>query len=75
MNTVPEIISAIKRLDNCELKDLALWFEAFIAEKTTKQNPDQPDFPHWRGYGRLPIGKNADDYLRLIRDGQDLPKS
>ena len=23
----------------------------------------------WRGRGQLPAGKNADDYLRLIRDG------
>jgi bifunctional DNA-binding transcriptional regulator/antitoxin component of YhaV-PrlF toxin-antitoxin module len=30
----------------------------------------EPDvFEKWRGRGRLPIGSNADDYVRLIRDG------
>ena len=26
-------------------------------------------FAKWRGRGQLPNGKNADDYLRLTRDG------
>ena len=26
-------------------------------------------FAKWRGRGHLPAGKNADDYLRLTRDG------
>jgi predicted DNA-binding antitoxin AbrB/MazE fold protein len=26
-------------------------------------------FAKWRGRGQLPAGKNADDYLRLMRDG------
>jgi predicted DNA-binding antitoxin AbrB/MazE fold protein len=26
-------------------------------------------FTKWRGRGRLPAGKTADDYLRLTRDG------
>jgi bifunctional DNA-binding transcriptional regulator/antitoxin component of YhaV-PrlF toxin-antitoxin module len=26
-------------------------------------------FEKWRGRGKLPAGTNADDYLRLIRDG------
>jgi AbrB family looped-hinge helix DNA binding protein len=30
----------------------------------------EPDvFEKWRGRGRLPAGTNADDYVRLIRDG------
>ena len=30
----------------------------------------EPDvFEKWRGRGRLPAGTNADEYLRLIRDG------
>ncbi len=28
-----------------------------------------PAFSKWRGRGHLPAGKNADDYLRLTRDG------
>jgi hypothetical protein len=27
-------------------------------------------FKKWRGRGRLPVGENADEYLRLIRDGE-----
>ena len=30
---------------------------------------DQDPFENWRGRGQLPAGKNADEYLRLIRDG------
>jgi bifunctional DNA-binding transcriptional regulator/antitoxin component of YhaV-PrlF toxin-antitoxin module len=26
-------------------------------------------FEKWRGRGRLPLGNDADDYLRLTRDG------
>ena len=33
-----------------------------------KQSANDP-FEKWRGRGQLPMGKNADDYLRLIRDG------
>jgi AbrB family looped-hinge helix DNA binding protein len=30
----------------------------------------EPDvFEKWRGRGQLPIGVSADDYVRLIRDG------
>lgn len=33
-----------------------------------KKSADDP-FEKWRGRGRLPVGKNADEYLRLTRDG------
>ena len=30
----------------------------------------EPDvFEKWRGRGQLPAGSNADDYVRLMRDG------
>jgi hypothetical protein len=30
----------------------------------------EPDvFEKWRGRGQLPTGSNAEDYVRLIRDG------
>ena len=32
-----------------------------------KAGPDA--FEKWRGRGQLPAGANANDYLRLIRDG------
>jgi len=36
-----------------------------VAWKTPASDP----FEKWRGRGRLPAGQNADDYLRLTRDG------
>jgi bifunctional DNA-binding transcriptional regulator/antitoxin component of YhaV-PrlF toxin-antitoxin module len=33
-----------------------------------KKSANDP-FEKWRGRGQLPKGKSADDYLRLIRDG------
>jgi bifunctional DNA-binding transcriptional regulator/antitoxin component of YhaV-PrlF toxin-antitoxin module len=33
-----------------------------------KKSANDP-FEKWRGRGRLPLGKTADEYLRLIRDG------
>ena len=33
-----------------------------------KKSSDDP-FEKWRGRGQLPDGKNADEYLSLIRDG------
>ena len=30
---------------------------------------DADPFEKWRGRGRLPVGKNAEEYLRLVRDG------
>jgi len=32
-----------------------------------KVEPDM--FEKWRGRGQLPVGANADEYLRMIRDG------
>ena len=32
----------------------------------------EPDVSEkWRGRGQLPVGTTTDDYLRLIRDGND----
>ena len=36
-----------------------------VAWKKSASDP----FEKWRGRGRLPAGTNADEYLRLIRDG------
>ena len=33
-----------------------------------KKSANDP-FEKWRGRGQLPMGENADEYLRLIRDG------
>jgi hypothetical protein len=31
--------------------------------------PPPQTFAKWRGRGSLPVGQNAEDYLRLTRDG------
>ncbi len=36
-----------------------------VAWKKSASDP----FEKWRGRGRLPTGKSADEYLRLTRDG------
>jgi bifunctional DNA-binding transcriptional regulator/antitoxin component of YhaV-PrlF toxin-antitoxin module len=36
-----------------------------VAWKKSASDP----FEKWRGRGHLPAGKSADEYLRLIRDG------
>ena len=36
-----------------------------VAWKKSATDP----FEKWRGRGHLPAGKSADEYLRLIRDG------
>ena len=41
--------------------------EAGVLVAWKKTEPDV--FEKWRGRGQLPAGTNADDYLRLIRDG------
>ena len=33
------------------------------------KKPGNDPFEKWRGRGRLPAGKNVDEYIRLIRDG------
>ena len=38
------------------------------SEELAALNPGK-NFAKWRGRGHLPAGKNADDYLRLTRDG------
>jgi bifunctional DNA-binding transcriptional regulator/antitoxin component of YhaV-PrlF toxin-antitoxin module len=37
----------------------------FVAWKKPANDP----FEKWRGRGRPPVGENADEYLRLILDG------
>lgn len=31
--------------------------------------PGKSVYQKWRGRGRLPVGRNTDEYLQLIRDG------
>ena len=39
--------------------------DLLVAWKKSNTDP----FEKWRGRGRLPVGKSADEYLSLIRDG------
>lgn len=67
-----EIIEQIKGLPANERAQVA----KFVAEqddtwihKSFKQGMADAAFAKWRGRGHLPAGINADDYLRLTRDG------
>jgi len=36
---------------------------------TARKKVAEDVFEKWRGRGKLPAGKNTDDYLHIIRDG------
>ena len=38
-------------------------------ETVLSDTPPPQAFAKWRGRGSLPVGQNAEDYLRLTRDG------
>jgi hypothetical protein len=66
-----EIIEQIKNLSASERARVAKFVveqdDSWIPE-SFKQGMADAAFAKWRGRGRLPAGKNTDDYLRLTRD-------
>lgn len=66
-----EIIEQIKALPPTERAQVTKYVvehdDSWIPESFKKGMADAA-FSKWRGRGRLPAGKNADDYLRLTRD-------
>ncbi len=46
-----------------------LEFEAQEGKLIATKKLSEDIFEKWCGRGKLPIGKNTDDYLRLIRHG------
>src|SRR2546428_820210 len=70
VSTAAEIETAIRRLPSAEARALAQWLQEYLAREAAPPAPPAGDaFAKWRGRGRLPVGRNADDYLRLTRDG------
>ena len=71
MSSALEIESAIRKLPAAEARAVARWLQEYLAHETggKAQAPSSDAFAKWRGRGRLPVGNNTDDYLRLTRDG------
>jgi len=71
MSSAVEIESAIRKLPTAEARAVAQWLQEYLAHEAEgkTQVPSSDAFAKWRGRGRLPAGKNTDDYLRLTRDG------
>ena len=57
-----------KPLSLPEKAHVRVTIESEEEEELAALNPGK-FFAKWRGRGHLPAGKNADDYLRLTRDG------
>ena len=70
MSTAAEIESALRELPATEARAVARWLQDYLAhEGNGKTQTPRNAFAKWRGRGRLPAGKNTDDYLQLTRDG------
>ena len=71
MSSTAEIESAIRELPSAEARAVAHWLQDYLAHggNGKPQAPAGNAFAKWRGRGRLPFGKNTDDYLQLTRDG------
>ena len=66
-----ECIKQIKRLPASERAQVTKYVvehdDSWIPESLKKGMADAA-FAKWRGRGRLPAGRNTDDYLHLTRD-------
>lgn len=70
MSTAAEIEEAVRHLPEAEKKAFAKWFQEYLLQQTAQGVvPDKRAFAKWRGRGKLPVGRTADEYLQLIRDG------
>jgi hypothetical protein len=70
MSTAVQIEAAIRELPLTEARAIAQWLDGYLSGNDTKPTPIAEHLiAKWRGRGRLPSGQNADEYLRLIRDG------
>jgi len=71
MNSAVEIENAIRHLPADEIQAIAQWLQDYLAHEASRPTtiPQADVFAKWRGRGKLPVGKNADDYLSLTRDG------
>ena len=70
MSTAIEIENAIRGLPTTEAQAVAKWLQDYLARKAATPTPIAADiFVKWRGRGRLPVGRNTDEYLQLTRNG------
>lgn len=70
MSSAAEIEIAIRQLPTAEARAVAKWLQEYLGREVDQPTPLAGDaFTKWRGQGRLPAGRNTDDYLHLIRDG------
>ena len=71
MSNAAEIENALRQLPTAEAHAVARWLRDYLAHDGNGKTQDKPRnaFAKWRGRGRLPVGKNTDDYLQLTRDG------
>jgi len=46
-----------------------LEFQSRAGRLVARKKIDHDVFDKWRGRGKLPIGKNNDEYLQLVRHG------
>jgi hypothetical protein len=70
VSTVAEIETAIRQLPAAEACALAKRLQEYLVRQVGATTaPAENAFAKWRGRGRLPAGRNADDYLHLTRDG------
>ena len=64
------LIEEIKRQPEPVVREVLQFLKTLERQRAQKASGQTPAFAKWRGRGHLPAGKNTDDYLRLIRDGQ-----
>jgi hypothetical protein len=73
MSTAAEIEAAIRQLPAAEARAVAQWLQDYLGPQIDRPaSPTGEAFAKWRGRGRLPVGRNADDYLQLTRDGNGI---
>lgn len=69
MSTAAEIEDAIRQLPKSEAKAVAMWLQEYLLRQTPSPAlASNAAFSKWRGRGKLPVGRNADEYLKLTRD-------
>ncbi|MBI3850566.1 MAG: hypothetical protein HY298_09905 [Verrucomicrobia bacterium] len=70
MSTATEIETAIRNLPTSEARAVAKWLHEYLVREVDTPLPLAGDaLAKWRGRGRLPVGRNADAYLQVTRDG------
>ncbi len=70
MSTAIEVENAIRLLPVTEARAVAHWLQEYLFNELSPRAPIAAEaIAKWRGRGRLPAGRNADEYLHMTRDG------